>query len=316
MTQVLIAKENLKNFIGKYEVYLKPLGKFLLALITLLMINGTVGYMERIQGFSIVLVAALMCSFMPANFIIVVAALFLVLNFYALSMECAFVAIIVFLFMALVYFRFSPKDTLVVLILPICFVLKIPYVVPIGMGLIGTPVSAVSVACGVVVYYLSHYISENASALSALSTEDMSVRFRYVVDGMLNNRTMMVMVITSVITVFVVYTIRRLSINHSWSVAIVTGAVAQMVILLMADLLLDTDISIVGILAGSIVSAGMAKVIEFFAFNVDYSRTENVQFEDDEYYYYVKAVPKITVAKPEKMVKKINSQNKRKKVQR
>ena len=31
-----------------------------------------------------------------------------------------------------------------------------------------------------------------------------------------------------------------------------------------------------------------------------------MQFEDDEYYYYVKAVPKISVAKPEKTVKRIN----------
>ena len=40
-------------------------------------------------------------------------------------------------------------------------------------------------------------------------------------------------------------------------------------------------------------------------FSVDYSRTENVQFEDDEYYYYVKAVPKVGVQMPEKQVKHI-----------
>ena len=37
--------------------------------------------------------------------------------------------------------------------------------------------------------------------------------------------------------------------------------------------------------------------------NLDYARTENVQFEDDEYYYYVKAVPKKMIAKEEKVVK-------------
>ena len=41
-------------------------------------------------------------------------------------------------------------------------------------------------------------------------------------------------------------------------------------------------------------------------FSVDYSRTQRMQFEDDEYYYYVKAVPKIVVSAPEKTVKKIN----------
>lgn len=45
-----------------------------------------------------------------------------------------------------------------------------------------------------------------------------------------------------------------------------------------------------------------------FQFNLDYARTEKVQFEDDEYYYYVKAVPKMAVAVPEKRVKRITTQ--------
>ena len=45
--------------------------------------------------------------------------------------------------------------------------------------------------------------------------------------------------------------------------------------------------------------------MKLFFFSVDYSRTENVQFEDDEYYYYVKAVPKVGVQMPEKQVKHI-----------
>ena len=44
---------------------------------------------------------------------------------------------------------------------------------------------------------------------------------------------------------------------------------------------------------------------------MDYSRIENVQFEDDEYYYYVKAIPKMTVAAPTKTVKRINVQRER-----
>ena len=61
---------------------------------------------------------------------------------------------------------------------------------------------------------------------------------------------------------------------------------------------------------GAVISAAIVKLLQFFIFNVDYSRTEYVQFEDDEYYYYVKAVPKIAVAKPSKTVKKITSQKK------
>ena len=82
-------------------------------------------------------------------------------------------------------------------------------------------------------------------------------------------------------------------------------------ILLIGDLIFDTNVSIVGIIIGTVFSILIAKIVEFFAFHVDYSRVEKVQFEDDEYYYYVKAVPKITVATPSKTVKRINTPKRR-----
>jgi len=312
MTQLLLMKETIKNFIGRYEIYLKPLGKFLLSLLTFVIINVSTGYMERLKSFSIVMILALMCSFMPLNFIIVCAAFMIILHFYALSLECALVALILFLVMALLYFRFSPKDSLLVLLLPICFFFKIPYVIPICAGLLAGPVSSVAVVCGVVVYYMVHYVSENMAGLSAFEAEDMSGRFRYVVDGFMKNKTMAVVAVAFVLTVIIVYLIRRLAIDHNWTIAIVAGTIIQMVILLMGALLMDAEISMAGIIFGSIVSAGIARVVEFIAFHMDYSRTETVQFEDDEYYYYVRAVPKITVSMPEKRVKKISTNRKKK----
>ncbi len=125
MTTLLVAKQYIKSFISKYDVYLKPLMKLILALAALMMINGKIGYMQKLDSISIVLIVALMCSFMPANFIIFVAAAFTILHLYALSLECAAVTLILFVVMFLLYFRFSPKDTLVVLLTPMCFILKI-----------------------------------------------------------------------------------------------------------------------------------------------------------------------------------------------
>lgn len=130
MTTLLVAKQYIKNFIGKYEIYLKPLMKLTVALAALMMINGQIGYMRRLDDISIVLIVALMCSFMPMNFIIFVAALFTILHLYALSLECAVIVMVLFLVMFLLYFRFSPRDTLVVLLTPMCFIFKIPYAMP------------------------------------------------------------------------------------------------------------------------------------------------------------------------------------------
>ena len=81
-----------------------------------------------------------------------------------------------------------------------------------------------------------------------------------------------------------------------------------MVMLMRGHLVYDVNLSVGSVLLGSLLAILVAKVLEFFRFCVDYSRTEKVQFEDDEYYYYVKAVPKMTVSVPTKTVKKINSQ--------
>ena len=56
--------------------------------------------------------------------------------------------------------------------------------------------------------------------------------------------------------------------------------------------------------------------LQFFIFSVDYTRTEHVQFEDDDYIYYVKAVPKMSVTTQEINVKKINAQKAKKTTQR
>ena len=311
MTTLLVIKQYMKTFINKYEVYLKPLLKLILALTSLMMINGRLGYMHRLDSISIVLIVALMCSFMPMNFIIFVAAAFTILHMYALSLECAAIALVLFLVMFLLYFRFSPKDTLVVLLTPICFALKIPYAIPLAMGLVGAPTSAVSVGCGIVVSYLISYIADSATALSGMETEDMAAKFRFIIDGFLDNKGMLLMIVAFTVTIILVYLIKRLAIDHAWTIAIIAGALADVMILLVGDLMFDTNVSILGLIIGTVFSVLIAKIVEFFAFHVDYSRVEKVQFEDDEYYYYVKAIPKITVATPSKTVKRINTPKKR-----
>lgn len=311
MTTLFVAKQYVKNFISKYEVYLKPLFKLILALVTLMIINGKIGYMHRLDNISIVLIASLMCSFMPMNFIVFLAAAFTVLHMYALSLECAAIALVLFLILFLLYFRFSPKDTLVVLLTPLSFMIGIPYVIPLTMGLLGTPASAISVGCGIIVTYLINYIADSAPTLSGMETEDIATRFRFIIDGFLDNRAMVLTIAAFAVTIILVYLIRRLAVDYAWTIAIIAGALADVMILLVGDLMFDTNVSILNLIIGTVFSVLIAKIVEFFAFHVDYSRTEKVQFEDDEYYYYVKAVPKITVAVPSRTVKKINTSRKR-----
>jgi len=308
MTALLELRDKLKIIYSKNEVFILPVVKFLLAFIILLVINGNMGYMTQIDNVGIVLIVALTCSFLPVGSITMFAMLFSLLHMYALSLEVAIVGAFVYLLLFLLFFRFGPKDTLVVILTPLLCFMKVPYIMPVAMGLLGTPASAVSVGCGVVVYYLMQAVITNAGTINTMGSADAMAKLRLVLDGLTENKAMLVMVIAFAITVVVVYIVRRMSIDYSWTIAMVAGTILNMVILLVGDLIYGTNISVIGTIFGNLLALAIAKVIEFFRFCVDYTRTEKVQFEDDEYYYYVKAVPKMTVAATTKTVKHINTQ--------
>ena len=308
MTALLELRENLKKIYSRNEAFILPVIKFLLGVIVLSIINGKMGYMTKLDNMAIVLIVSLLCSFLPTGFMAFFAMMFAVLHMYALSIETAAVGLVVFLLLYLLFLRFTSKEALVVVLTPVLCMLKLPYVMPVAMGLIGTPASCVSVGCGVVVYYLLQTVITNAPTINSMGAEEATAKLRLLIDGMLGNKAMLVMIAAFAITVIVVYLIRRMSVDHSWTIAMVAGVMIEVMILLVGDLMYDTNLSIVSALLGAVVTLIACKIIEFFRFCLDYSRTEKVQFEDDEYYYYVKAVPKMTVAAPTNTVKKINTQ--------
>lgn len=306
MTSLLELKQYIKRFYIKYETYITYVWKFLLALVSILVINSKLGYMDALTNVAIVMMASLLCAILPANFIVFISAAFILGHLYSLAMECALIALVIFILMFLLYFRFSPKDTLAVLLTPIFFFMHIPYVMPLAMGLLGTPASVVSVSFGLVISYMIGYFSSNATSFGSDGVVEAANGFSTIINGIIGNKEMMVMIIVFAIVLVLVYIIRRSSIDHCWKIAIAAGSIGLMIFTLIGDIMSDTQISIAGVILGTIISALLMLVVEFFAFNMDYSRTEKVQFEDDEYYYYVKAVPKVTVATPERKVKKIN----------
>lgn len=311
MTSLLEARQYLKNFVGKYEALLMPLGKLILAIICLTQINSKLGYMSALNNMFLVLIVALMCSFMPMNFILVVSALFSLLHIYKLGLESALVIGAVFIILMLAFFRFAAKDAWIVLLMPIAFLMHIPYIIPIAAGLLSGPLSIVAVGAGVIVYYILGFVVGDANAITSLGDAEAMAKLKYIIEGALNNKAMVATVIAFAAVTLIVYMLRRLPIDYAWFIAIGVGTVASILTLLVADMMLETNVSIGGVIVGSILSGLLSLILLFFNFYVDYKRTEKVQFEDDDYYYYVKAVPKVTVSPSHKKVKRVNNRRKR-----
>ena len=62
MTALLEFKQKIKGFYAKYEMYLQPLMKFVLALIYFIWINSNMGYMTALDNMFVVLILALIYS--------------------------------------------------------------------------------------------------------------------------------------------------------------------------------------------------------------------------------------------------------------
>ena len=150
-------------------------------------------------------------------------------------------------------------------------------------------------------------MKNNTAMLTNPESEEVVSRLSYFVENVLNNKTMLLTILVFAVTVMIVYTIRRMSVDYAWYLAIGIGAVVNIVLFLAGSLVMGVHIGILPLVLGTLVSLLIAVMVEFFVFSLDYSRTEYTQFEDDEYYYYVKAVPKMSIAIPEKKVKKISS---------
>lgn len=311
MMGLLVFREQLKSFYAKYEVYVTPVIKFILALTAFVILNSNIGFMAKLKQPAVVVLLALFCSFMPYGIIVSIAAMFMLIHLYSLSMEIALITLAVAVAIALLYYGFRPGDSVILIVTPILFFLKIPYAAPIIFALVGGMTSVIPVCCAVIVYYMIYYVKTNAGVLTNASSTEITQRFTQIIDNSLNNRMMLLMILAFALTFVLVYVIRRLSVNYAWAIAIGAGTVVQLVVLLVGDFALDVSIPLGQMLLGMIGSVIVAGVIHFFVFAVDYSRTEYVQFEDDEYYYYVKAVPKITVTKPEVKVQKINARRTR-----
>ena len=312
MTTLLEFREKAKIFMGKYDIYIIPLLKFSLAIITFLAINGNIGFMERAKSPAISMILALMCSFLPINAIAVFGAFLIMAHAYALSLEVFAIAFVVIILMFLLFFRTASQYGYILVLTPLAFAVKMPYLVPRSMGLVGNPLAAVPVGCGTVIFYLMQYMKLNTTILSGTGKESeaMKQKITYLIDNVVRNREMLLMVIAFAVTIIVVYVIRRMSIDYAWSIAVGVGAVINVIVLLTGSMVLNVSLKIAPVLLGTLVSMALVMALQITVFTLDYSRTEYVQFEDDEYYYYVKAVPKVTIAVPEKRVKRISSQRK------
>lgn len=294
MIAVIALRDSLRKLYADYDVYLRPFLRFVVAFAFLVILKAYIGIGEEIGSPLIILGLSVASVFFPWGGISFICYGFIIAGFFNSSYSMALAAGVIFVLVMMLYFGFRPGKGIILILIPIGFILKIPYVVPLILGLSVGFGAVIPASLGVTAMTIIDYYKDNAdnltksTDLSALMNEFVSIIKSVLTDG-----HMLVLMLAISLTIIVVRIISRLSADHSWTISIVAGVIVLGLTVSIGSAYLETETNIVYELVSLFVAAVVALAYEFIFFNIDYSSKEFLQFEDDDYYYYVKAVPKV-----------------------
>lgn len=311
MVQLLKIKEQIYRFVSRYEIFVMAAIRFLIAFTAFRMINVSTGYMKTLTDYPVALVLALLCSFLPAGMMIFFSAALIMIQFYGLSRELCLVTALIFVILFCLYLRFSVKKGFYAMLTPLLSVFGIPYTMPVASGLLSQPYTVISVICGEVTYFLLKHVEESSALFSSVNKDSKKSILTLASTEILTDREMYLYLAAFAAAAVAVYCIRKLSTDHSHLIAIVIGIVIQLGMISAGEIALGNYSALGRVVFGCIVSLILSLIVSFMTRSLDYSRVEHLQFEDDEYYYYVKAIPKSFVPVQDKQVKQINTKHTR-----
>lgn len=302
---ILELREKLYGVYVSYDKYACYIFRFALAFLVFGCINKCFPYHKTLAGPMVTVVLAIVGGCLPDSLFVFMAMAFAVVQVYFLSPILAAAVLLGSIFFYVMFLRYSPKTILFAAVFPVAVLLKIPALLAILVGLFFSPMGIFSVGGGTFCYYMFLAVKQCETIVEEKSEKDFITILKHFVDDIMQNQDMYVMVFSLCVVTLLTYLVRVGKMAYSFEISIVLAAVAHLSILLVGNLSFDSNFSVVGVIVGSVVSAVLAYFIHFFHMVLDYGSMEEVQFEDEDYYYYVRAVPKLKMTMEKKKIKKM-----------
>ncbi len=301
METFLNIRSKAKGFYIKYQKLINPVLKFIFAFIAVYTVNKELHYNAKLAHIVVCLGVAAVGAFTPATVSVVLCALLAVAQLYFASPFLAAFMLVVYIILYCFLARFSGKYSYAMLAIPILFVYKIPYAALLLVGLTAAPIAILPVSCGVMVYYLFGIVKVAAVRVDVTSLDDTLALYKDVVDNILANKEMLVTVGIFAVVVLVMYAIRNIRFEFVFELDILVGALVNIILSFIMHMILGVYDSLGKVVLYTFLSALLVFVYQFFRLVLNYLQPETVQFEDDEYYYYVNAIPKIDTLRDRKI---------------
>lgn len=305
--KLLEARTILLKIYQKTRFIINPLVKFVLSLFVFKWINESIGYDVRFTGNTMTLLLSAVCAVLPGGVLVFLAMALSLLHIFKVSMFLAAFMLVIYIVLYAFLMRFAPKQALAVVAIPVLAKYNLHYAVPMVLGCVSNPIAALPCICGVALYYIINLAKIASARTVELNLDDIIALYTDFIDAIIANKPMFVMMVIFTLIVIVIFLIRKLSIDYAFLISVVAGVVVNILGFLIADLKYDVGVNVGKLILWSLISGAVTMLVEYMKRVLDYTAIERVQFEDDDYYYYVKAVPKVNVTIPKHNVQNINT---------
>ena len=325
MEQILVAREVIVKFFKRYEAFILPILKFLLgffvfsSILSIGQVHPSLeGFADVMQPTMLALLFALLFTVMPMNMSWVFIILTVTLQ-YSVNIEIAIAIFLFTMFIFLFYARMAPKESILILLTLLAFHFNVPYLVPIIVGLYFPVTAIIPVTVGVFINAqipVLEGLVADASVVGGMGDmeiadmiaempEAFSIVYETLLRSVTQTQNWLFAAVVFAMVILLVHFISKLAIDYAKEVAIALGCVMNIFGFVVAVMVADASVSIPSVIGFTLLCGILAVIVRCFDAILNYQRAESVQFEDDDNYYHVRIVPKVIIAKPQRVVKRI-----------
>lgn len=306
MMTLLILKSRIKNLYEKHYHILRGILKTLIMFGILVIITEQLNYNDFFGQYFVLAALAVLCGITPDVVSTVITVLVAATEIASVSLLMSAVILVVLIIYLLLFGRLEKRQCEIILLIPLLSAIHIGYTVPVVAALFLSPVMIPAIIMGVVMqYFVAGVMNYSTAGAASVPEGNAWNALQYLSDSVLQNKMLLVTVIAYCFGFLCIYFIRRGKIRHGSQIGILVGAIVIMAIELLSNILWDLNLNLIFLTLQVVLSMAIAYVVQFFRLTLDYRGTRKLQFEDDEYYYYVTAIPKFKVAVIDKTVTRI-----------
>lgn len=305
MVKLVNLKEQIKRFYEAHYNIIHPCGKVLFTLAAMWFATMMFPYGALCNSWMVIVPVSLIAAVLPVPYTFFVSAGVAAWNLYGLSRELMAVYLVLFLLCWILFVRLDRKYAFIAVLTPILFFLKVEYILPVIVGMCIGLGGVLPLAGGSVMYFLGTSVKDFMAVSVTADSGETGLGAARLLANMISDKKMLIVIASLLLATFIIAMINLIFHERAWIFAVLIGNVIMGVMLLTGKMVFDIELEVWRVVLFTVIAIVVGILIQFFKGIGDITRMEKVSFEDDDYIYYVKAIPKIRLTKQERNVMEI-----------